>query len=366
MYNYYLIVTGCKIYGFLGGLTGTVSICTLAAISLDRYYVVKYPLSRRFTNLRAKVCVILCWLYGAVFSTIPLLDLGLGTYVPEGYLTSCSFDYLTQSNKVRIFILTFFTAAWCVPFFLISFCYANIVRVVINSKNIAKGNIIMQESSRHIKEEEKRRQELKLAGVVLLVIGLWFVAWTPYAAVALLGVAGRADLITPIYSMVPALFCKIASCIDPFVYAVTHARFKIEFRALFCNEPLERRSTLRLWTIQTNECRPASLKSRNYRSESQSSEEIIEEEIVLDKKKKQTKYVPSRKSPIGRYSVKPCEPNVLSDMDMKKERSSYKQLWWYRPNFSNRSSSLRGLARTWTARERTRNNSIENEEPKSF
>lgn len=74
-------------------------------------------------------------------------------------------------------------------------------------------------SSRHCKEQEQKKKEMRLALVVLAIIGLWFVAWTPYAIVALLGIAGRQDLITPLSSMIPALFCKTASCLDPFVYA---------------------------------------------------------------------------------------------------------------------------------------------------
>lgn len=79
-----LTVAGCQIYGFLGGLTGTVSIMTLASIALDRYYVIVYPLDplRRTTRLRARICVLLVWCYGSVFASLPLS--GLSRYVPEG------------------------------------------------------------------------------------------------------------------------------------------------------------------------------------------------------------------------------------------------------------------------------------------
>nr|BAQ54697.1 opsin, rhodopsin-7 like [Sympetrum frequens] len=231
---------GCQVYGFLGGLTGTTSIATLAAIALDRYFVVLYPLEplKVPTRSRARACVLLAWTYGAVFSSMPLF--GINQYVPEGYLTSCSFDYLANDGRSRYFILIFFTAAWIIPFAFISFCYAAICRAVAVAANysssvtvraVSKLSDRRDASSR--RERQRRRTELRLAIVVLGVVALWFVSWTPYAVVALLGFSGNRHLVTPLASMVPALFCKMASCIDPFVYAITHPRFRKELARRF-------------------------------------------------------------------------------------------------------------------------------------
>ncbi|CAH0553536.1 unnamed protein product [Brassicogethes aeneus] len=219
---------GCRAYGLLGGLTGIASICTLAAIAMDRFYVIKYPLNRSFTNMRVKVCIVVVWIYALIFSVCPALNIGLNSYVPEGYLTSCSFDYLTDDNTARIFILVFFVAAFCVPLGLIIFSYINILSVVMNRSVSVSGD-----SSRHSKEEDKRKQEMKLAMLCLSVVFLWFVSWTPYAIVALLGVSGNKQYINPITSMIPALFAKMASAVDPYVYALSHPKFKEEFYALF-------------------------------------------------------------------------------------------------------------------------------------
>lgn len=59
MENYYLEISNlailtflsfivCRIYGFVGGLTGTASIATLTAISIDRYNVGKELNKKRF------------------------------------------------------------------------------------------------------------------------------------------------------------------------------------------------------------------------------------------------------------------------------------------------------------------------------
>lgn len=110
---------------------------------------------------------------------------------------------------------------------------------MIITRNVLKHK---DDSSRHVPVEMKR-QEVRLALIVLLIICLWFIAWTPYATIALLGITGKEKYITPLCSMIPALFCKSASCIDPFVYAFTHPRFKNELRRILFKEQFDRKFT---------------------------------------------------------------------------------------------------------------------------
>ncbi|XP_052129432.1 opsin, ultraviolet-sensitive-like isoform X2 [Frankliniella occidentalis] len=223
---------GNDVYGFLGGLTGAVSIANLAAIALDRYHVIVQPLDpgRRISRLRARLCVLVTWVYGGVLASCPLL--GLSRYTPEGLLTSSSFDYLNSDWRNRTFIVCFFFAAWVVPFCIITLSYFGIYRIVERATQRGQAGEISDTSRtrRHCREHDKRRTEVRLAWVAAVVVGLWFISWTPYAVVALLAVSGRPP--DPLVSMLPALFCKTASCLDPYVYAVTHPRFRRELAKL--------------------------------------------------------------------------------------------------------------------------------------
>lgn len=205
-------------YGFVGGLTGTVSITTLAAISLDRYFVIIYPLnpgklgSKKWRPIAMLAFV---WSYSFAFSIMPVLNIGLSKYTPEGFLTSCSFDYLDERLSARVFMFLFFVGAWVIPLTIIVYCYAQIMKEVS-----ATGKI---QSNR-----TRQRVEHKLMIVIVNVIALWFVAWTPYSVVALIGVLGNKELLTPWSSMIPALFCKASACINPYLYSFTHPQFKKE------------------------------------------------------------------------------------------------------------------------------------------
>lgn len=164
---------------------------------------------------------------------MPALDVGLSVYVPEGYLTTCSFDYLNKETPARIFMALFFVAAYCIPLISIVYSYFYILKVVFMANRIQSN-------------KDKAKTEQKLTFIVAAIIGLWFIAWSPYAIVAMMGVFGQEQHITPLGSMIPALFCKTAACVDPYLYAATHPRFRVEVRMLMYGRgALRRVSTTR-------------------------------------------------------------------------------------------------------------------------
>lgn len=135
-----------------------------------RYNVVAEPF-RRTTYARARVTVALTWVYGATFAGLPLVIPSLGRYKPEGYLTSCSFDYLTSEPWVKAFILCFFVGAWVLPFCLISFCYIGIIRVVMVARHMNIGDQVIETSKKHCREEEKRKTELRCGIIPSKLLG---------------------------------------------------------------------------------------------------------------------------------------------------------------------------------------------------
>ena len=104
-------------------------------ILLLRYLVISLPLNNMTngkppTQKWAYLMALVTWLYSAVFASLPFL--GVGNYVPVGYLTSCCFDFLSDDLATRIFILVFFVGAWMVPMMIIVYCYSYIIWAVIH------------------------------------------------------------------------------------------------------------------------------------------------------------------------------------------------------------------------------------------
>ncbi|XP_065575037.1 opsin, ultraviolet-sensitive-like [Artemia franciscana] len=222
-----LSVRGCQIYGFVGGLTGTTSIMSMAILAGNRYRVISKPFDpdRKSTKIQSMVQILFIWLYALCFASLPLF--GISRYVPEGYLTSCSFEYLSDNVKDRIFILIFFIGAWCVPFSLISFSYINIISVIRRSDFKVSENVD--------DNIYRKKTEMKITKTIFILIGLWMIAWTPYAIVALLGISGNKEYVTPFSSMLPGVFCKLSACANPFLYALSHPGMKKEIINIISN-----------------------------------------------------------------------------------------------------------------------------------
>ncbi|GFW03972.1 rhodopsin [Trichonephila clavipes] len=220
------LAEGCNYYGLIGGLSGTSAIMTITMMAIERHMCITRPLdpSSRMTRNRALIMALSIWLYSAVFSFAPLF--GLNRYVPEGFLTSCSFDYLTDELSSKIFIVTFFVAAWCVPMIIICRCYVGIVLSVHQNQKIFLHHTQDNIPDRNV--DNQKRLEIKLAKISFALISMWTISWTPYAVVALLGLFSNRSLLTPFGSMVPALICKLASMFDPFIYGLSNRQFKEE------------------------------------------------------------------------------------------------------------------------------------------
>lgn len=60
----------------------------------------------------------------------------------------------------------------------------------------------------------------------VLTILLLMAAWTPYGTMALIGSFGNKSLLTPGVTMLPACTCKFVACVDPYVYAISHPKYR--------------------------------------------------------------------------------------------------------------------------------------------
>jgi len=68
---------------------------------------------------------------------MPLMEVW-GRFVPEGFLTSCTFDYLTDMPEIKYFVATIFTFSYCIPMSLIIYYYSQIVSHVINHEKLLR------------------------------------------------------------------------------------------------------------------------------------------------------------------------------------------------------------------------------------
>nr|BAQ54710.1 opsin, short-wavelength sensitive type [Sympetrum frequens] len=217
---------GCDLYGLVGSYSGMGAAITNSAIAFDRYRTIAKPLDGRLSMKAAKGIVIGTWLWATPFSILPFFELW-SRFAPEGYLTTCSFDYMTEGQSTQIFTIVIFCWAYVIPLVLIALFYSNILSHVREHEKMLKDQA-KRMNVKSLSQGEEKSAEIRIAKVAISIVFLFISGWTPYALVAIIGCFGSRRVMTPTFSMIPAIACKTVACIDPWIYAINHPRFRAE------------------------------------------------------------------------------------------------------------------------------------------
>ncbi|XP_031624822.1 opsin, ultraviolet-sensitive-like [Contarinia nasturtii] len=222
----------CEVYGLIGSISGIGASITNAFISYDRYSIIANPMNGKMKMTKAIFCLIFIWCYILPWSFFPYFKVW-GRFVPEGFLTTCSFDYLDESFDIKLFVTVLFTFTYVIPIFLILFNYSRICAHVFSHekalKNQAKKmNVFSIRSTQ--KKSGNISNEIRITKAAITMCFLFVLSWTPYSAVALIGIYGDKTLLTPVITMIPAVTCKLVACFDPYVYAISHPKYRVELQ----------------------------------------------------------------------------------------------------------------------------------------
>ncbi|XP_051518168.1 melanopsin-A-like isoform X2 [Myxocyprinus asiaticus] len=209
---------GCKIYAFCGALFGITSMINLLAISIDRYLVITKPLQTIQSNSKRRTSLaILCiWLYSLAWSLAPLI--GWSSYIPEGLMTSCTWDYTSPSPASRSYTMMLCCFVFFIPLAIILFCYLFMFLSVRQaSRDLERLNSMKQQSM---------RSEWRLAKIAAVIIVVYVLSWAPYACVTLIAWAGHANILNPYSKTLPAVIAKTSAIYNPFIYAIVHTKYR--------------------------------------------------------------------------------------------------------------------------------------------
>ncbi|XP_060066645.1 rhodopsin, GQ-coupled-like [Ylistrum balloti] len=215
----------CEFYGLIGGIFGLMSINTLAMISIDRYICITKPLqaARLMTRKKAFFMIVIVWSWAIAWSLLPLF--GLGAYIPEGFQTSCTFDYLTKTMSNRIYIVGMYVFAFALPLVIIIGCYVGILKAIRkHAKEMA--SMADKMNAEEAEKKEKSKTEIKIAKIAMMLVSLFILSWSPYATIALLAQFGDPSFVTPFMSELPVMLAKASAMHNPIVYALSHPKFR--------------------------------------------------------------------------------------------------------------------------------------------
>ncbi|XP_011306382.1 opsin, ultraviolet-sensitive [Fopius arisanus] len=222
---------GCQIFAVMGTLSGIGAAITNAAIAFDRYRTIARPLDGKLSQGHVLLFIVLIWVYVIPWALMPLMGVW-GRFAPEGFLTTCTFDYLTDTPETRYFVATIFTFSYAIPMLLIIYYYSQIVGHVVNHEKSLREQAkkMNVESLRSNANTHAQSAEIRIAKAAITICFLFVASWTPYGVMAMIGAFGNKSLLTPAVTMIPACACKFVACLDPYVYAISHPKYRLELQ----------------------------------------------------------------------------------------------------------------------------------------
>ncbi|XP_029296068.1 opsin 4xb [Cottoperca gobio] len=223
---------GCKMYAFCGALFGIASMINLLAISIDRYLVITKPLQAIHwsSKRRTTLAILMVWLYSLAWSLAPLV--GWSSYIPEGLMTSCTWDYVTYTLANRSYTMMLCCFVFFIPLGIILYCYLFMFLAVRKTgREVERLGAQVRKST--LIQQKSMRSEWKLAKIAFVVIVVYVLSWSPYACVTLISWAGHADILSPYSKAVPAIIAKASAIYNPIIYAIIHNKYRMTLAEKF-------------------------------------------------------------------------------------------------------------------------------------
>ncbi|KAL0979825.1 hypothetical protein UPYG_G00190280 [Umbra pygmaea] len=216
---------GCKMYAFCGALFGLTSMINLLAMSIDRYLAITQPLKALGRSSRRRTCmaIALVWLYSFAWSLAPLI--GWSSYIPEGLMTSCTWDYVTSTYANQSYTMMLCCFTFFIPLGIIMYCYL-FMFLAIRTAGREVANLGTQVRKSTLMQQKTIRNEWKLAKIAFVVIVVYVLSWSPYATVCMISWAGYPNILSPYSKAVPAVIAKASTIYNPFIYAIIHKKYR--------------------------------------------------------------------------------------------------------------------------------------------
>uniref|UniRef100_A0A3P9CPU1 Opioid receptor kappa 1 n=1 Tax=Maylandia zebra TaxID=106582 RepID=A0A3P9CPU1_9CICH len=215
----------CKVFISIDYYNMFTSIFTLTMMSVDRYVAVCHPVKALDfrTPLKAKMINVCIWILSSA-AGIPAFVLGVQiSYSTATYITECALQfpdpYAKWDTLMKILVFVF---AFVVPVLIITVCYS---LMVLRLKSVR-----MLSGSR-----EKDRNLRRITRLVVVVVAVFVVCWTPIHIFILVKALVTVPETTAI--MAAYFFCVALgytnSSLNPVLYAFLDENFKRCFKD-FC------------------------------------------------------------------------------------------------------------------------------------
>ncbi|XP_075895235.1 prolactin releasing hormone receptor 2a isoform X2 [Nelusetta ayraudi] len=217
----------CYLVYLIQPVTVYVSVFTLTAIGVDRYYATVHPLKKRITVLACTYLLSGIWLLSCGLVAPAVAHTYHVEFKNEGF-TICEEFWMGQERERLAYAYGTLFITYVLPLSALSISYLCISVKLRN--RVVPGHLTESQV------EAQRTRKRKTFRLVSLVVAAFGVCWMPISVFNVLRDIDI-DLIDKRYFLLIQLLCHLcamsSSCCNPFLYAWLHDRFRAELRKMF-------------------------------------------------------------------------------------------------------------------------------------
>ncbi|XP_068745905.1 QRFP-like peptide receptor [Montipora capricornis] len=221
-------VTLCKIIPFTQSLSVASSVLTLAAISIERFLAITFPLKRYVTFSIACIMIAVVWIVGIAVNS-PLLYAMKIVFNEQAQKSYC-FEVWTPvftENAARDFTIVVFAAFYVFPLLTMSVLYS----FVIHNLWVRKVPGV-QTQANQLRADRSKKKVLKMLLAVVVVFAL---CWLPVYITQFITFFDQETFpcgVPATFPFVGYFLGNANSAINPAIYAAFNSRFRKAFRDL--------------------------------------------------------------------------------------------------------------------------------------
>ncbi|XP_054628448.1 prolactin releasing hormone receptor 2a [Dunckerocampus dactyliophorus] len=216
----------CYLVYLIQPVTVYVSVFTLTAIGVDRYYATVHPLKKRISVLACTYLLSAIWLLSCALVAPAVAHTYHVEFQNEGF-TICEEFWMGQEGEHLAYAYSTLFITYVLP--LSALCISYLCISVKLRKCVAPGYRTQSQA------EAQRMRKRKTFRLVSLVVAAFGICWMP---ISIFNVLRDIDisLIDKRYFLLIQLLCHLcamsSSCCNPFLYAWLHDRFRSELRKM--------------------------------------------------------------------------------------------------------------------------------------
>ncbi|XP_071953087.1 RYamide receptor-like [Antedon mediterranea] len=223
---------GCKLVRYVQSVSISVSIFTLVAISLDRFFAIIYPFRKKMEAIHVIIIIILIW-FASLGIAVPTFVYNY--VVMYENVTYCMelwdfYDPVKDSQKRFAYSISMLLVQYCIPLVILAGAYGTIGWNVWAHKT--PGEV---EQTRDQKIRETKNKLVKMLAFIVLVFALCYLPQHVFTLVQDFDKTNEIQCYKNLRLIHTTCLCiGLSNCIyNPIIYCWMNAKFRNGFKSFF-------------------------------------------------------------------------------------------------------------------------------------